>query len=196
MAPTPSTMLQLGTTAPPFALQDVRTGETVTRDQFSGKPLLVMFVCNHCPFVIHVREELARIGEEYGARGVGIVAICSNDADAYPDDAPDKMAERAKEWGWTFPYLYDEDQSVARAYRAACTPDFFLFDREHKLVYRGQLDDSRPSNGVPVTGRDLRKALDAVLNGELPHPDQKPSLGCSIKWKAGNAPDYAVSPSS
>lgn len=189
-------MLALGTVAPPFALRDVRTGEIVTPDQFAQKPLLVMFVCNHCPFVIHVREELARIGEEYGAKGVGIVAICSNDSEAYPDDAPDKMAKRADEWGWTFPYLHDEDQSAAHSYRAACTPDFFLFDNEHKLVYRGQLDDSRPTNGVPVTGRDLRRALDAVLNGELPHPDQKPSLGCSIKWKAGNTPDYAASASS
>ena len=188
-------MLPLGTAAPAFSLRDVRTGETVDRDMFSGKPLLVMFVCNHCPFVIHISEELARIGEEYAAKRLGIVAICSNDAEAYPDDAPDRMAERAKEWGWTFPYLHDEDQSVARAYRTACTPDFFLFDQDHRLVYPGQLDDSRPNNGVPVTGRDLRKALDAVLNGELPHPDQKPSLGCSIKWKAGNTPDYAGSAS-
>lgn len=189
-------MLPLGTVAPAFSLVDVRTGEMVSSNQFAGKPLLVMFVCNHCPFVIHVHEELARIGEEYAPRGVGIVAICSNDADAYPDDAPDKMAVKAKEWKWQFPYLHDADQAVARAYRAACTPDFFLFDNQHRLAYRGQLDDSRPTNGVPVTGRDLRKALDAVLNGELPHPDQKPSIGCSIKWKAGNAPDYAVSASS
>jgi thiol-disulfide isomerase/thioredoxin len=189
-------MLPLGTVMPAFSLVDVRTGATVSSDQFAGKPVLVMFVCNHCPFVVHVHEELARIGEEYTPRGVGIVAICSNDAEAYPDDAPDKMADKAREWGWQFPYLHDADQSVARAFRAACTPDFFLFDNEHRLVYRGQLDDSRPTNGVPVTGRDLRKALDAVLNGELPHPDQKPSIGCSIKWKAGNAPDYAVSASS
>jgi len=149
-----------------------------------------MFICNHCPFVKHVRHELARIGEEYQTRGVAIVGISSNDAGAYPADGPDAMREEKTRFGYTFPYLYDETQEVAKAYGAACTPDFFLYGPERRLVYRGQLDDSRPSNATPVTGKDLRAALDAVLEGRPVDPDQRPSLGCNIKWKQGNAPDY------
>ena len=190
MARTESTMLELGTTAPGFNLPDV-DGGTVSLDDFADAPaLLVMFICNHCPFVKHVRDELARIGREYDERGVAIVAISSNDATAYPADSPEMMRQEKREAGYTFPYLYDESQEVAHAYRAACTPDFYVFDGERKLVYRGQLDDSRPSNGVPVTGRDLRAALDAVLNGREVSADQKPSLGCNIKWRPGNAPEW------
>jgi thiol-disulfide isomerase/thioredoxin len=149
-----------------------------------------MFICNHCPFVKHVRQELARLGEHYGARNVAIFAINSNDYDRHPDDSPARMREEAEEQGYRFPYLVDRDQSVAKAYRAACTPDFFVFDRDRRLVYRGQLDDSRPSNGKPVTGRDLRAALDAVLAGESVAAEQTPSIGCNIKWRPGNAPDY------
>ncbi|MCL4742311.1 MAG: thioredoxin family protein [Phycisphaerales bacterium] len=190
MAQTPSTMLSLGTLAPAFTLQDAVAGRTVSLADFAGRPLLVMFICNHCPFVKHVRTELAKIGREYGERGVGIVAICSNDAEKHPDDSPAKMREEARAAGYTFPYLVDAAQDVAKRYRAACTPDFFLFDKQHRLVYRGQLDDSRPSNGIPVTGRDLRAALEAVLKGESPAADQKPSIGCNIKWKPGNEPEY------
>jgi peroxiredoxin len=185
-----STMLELGTEAPPFVLPDT-DGALVDRNDFAEAPaLLVMFLCNHCPFVKHVRAELARIGREYMERGVAVVAISSNDAEQYPDDAPERMRDEKSAAGYTFPYLYDESQEVAAAYHAACTPDFFLFDGERKLFYRGQLDDSRPSNGVPVSGRDLRAALDAVLSG-APQPGvQKPSIGCSIKWKPGNQPDW------
>ena len=191
MAATPSTMLDLGTTAPDFALPDVVTGETVRRDDFrDARALLVMFVCNHCPFVIHVRSELLRIGREYGQRGVAIVAISANDAEKYPDDAPAKMKELAERESWPFPYLYDETQEVAKAYRAACTPDFFLFDGDRELVYRGQLDPSRPQSDTPVTGGDLRRALDALLEGEEIDTQQVPSVGCNIKWKPGNAPEY------
>jgi len=200
MAATPSTMLALSTPAPNFSLPDVTTGRAVCRDDFAGKPaLLVMFVCNHCPFVKHVRAELARLGRDYGPRGVGIVAISSNDAAGYPDDAPDKMAIEAREAGYTFPYLYDEAQAVAKLFKAACTPEFFLFDGARRLAYRGQLDDSRPStrsfegNPTPVTGRDLRAALDAVLAAAPVNPEQRASIGCNIKWKPGNEPDYAKS---
>ncbi|HSK17728.1 MAG TPA: thioredoxin family protein [Longimicrobiales bacterium] len=190
MARTESTMLELGTQAPSFSLPDVDDG-TVSLDDFADAPaLLVMFICNHCPFVKHVRDELARIGREYDERGVAIVAISSNDAEAYPADSPEMMRQEKREAGYTFPYLYDESQEVAQAYRAACTPDFYVFDGDRRLVYRGQLDDSRPSNGVPVTGRDLRAALDAVLDGRGARADQKPSLGCNIKWKPGNAPEW------
>lgn len=168
MAATPSTMLSLGTSAPDFALPDTVSGRAISRKDFDGKPLLVMFLCNHCPFVKHVRAELARIGRDFRA-GVGITAISSNDAAKYPDDDPAKMAAEAKEAGYTFPYLYDESQAVAKAYKAACTPDFFLFDKSHRLVYRGQLDDSRPKNGLPVTGADLRAALEATLAGRPPY---------------------------
>jgi thiol-disulfide isomerase/thioredoxin len=189
MAATPSTMLPLGTKAPAFSLRDTVSGETVTPDTFAGRPLLVMFLCNHCPFVKHVREELALIGRDYGPR-VGIVAISSNDVEKYPQDGPAEMAREAKDARYAFPYLFDETQEVAKAYSAACTPDFFLFGTDRKLVYRGQLDDSRPKNGLPVTGKDLRAALDAVLAGRAASQQQMPSIGCNIKWKPGNEPQY------
>jgi len=176
-------MLALGTRAPDFSLPDT-DGTVVSLSDYSGAPaLLVMFICNHCPYVKHVREEIARIGREYGERGVGIVAISSNDAQQYPDDSPELMKIEKESAGYTFPYLYDESQDVARAFRAACTPDFFLFDGDRRLVYRGQLDSSRPGNGQPVTGHDLRMALDAVLAGEPAPTGQVPSIGCNIKWK-------------
>ena len=188
MAATESEMLELGTIAPAFSLPDP-DGEM--HGPGDGKrAYLVMFICNHCPFVIHVREALARLGRDYLPRDVSIVAINSNDVSTHPADSPEKMKLEAETWGYDFPYLFDEDQSVAKAYRAACTPDFFLFDTDKALVYRGQFDDSRPSNGVPVTGRDLRAALDAVLAGDDVPPDQTPSIGCNIKWSPGNAPDY------
>lgn len=188
MALTPSTMLPLGTKAPAFSLPDT-TGKTVSLHDFEGRPaLLVAFICNHCPYVKHIRSGLAQLIKDYQAQGVGAVGISSNDVANYPDDSPAKMAIEVREAGYTFPYLYDESQAVARAYQAACTPDFFLFDKAHKLVYRGQLDDSRPGNGIPVTGRDLRAALDAVLAGKPVPAEQKPSIDCNIKWKAGNEP--------
>ena len=191
MVATPSTMLPLGTSAPPFALRDATTGATVALDDLAEKPvLLVMFISNHCPYVRHVADELGRVGSEYGPRGVGIVAIGSNDVENYPDDAPARMVEFAAAHGFTFPYLYDESQEVALAYRAACTPDLYVFDSDRTLVYRGQLDGARPSNDVPVDGRDLRAALDAALAGAAVPGPQLPSLGCNIKWKAGNVPDY------
>jgi peroxiredoxin len=190
MALIPSTMLPLGTSAPDFQLPDTN-GKYVTLASFKDKPaLLVMFICNHCPYVKHVRAGLAQLANDYQPRGVGMVAISSNDVANYPDDSPAKMAEEAKAAGYTFPYLYDATQSVAKAYRAACTPDFFLFDRGRRLVYRGQLDASRPGNGIPVTGKDLRAALDAVLAGKAPSLLQTPSMGCNIKWKRGNEPEY------
>ena len=190
MARTPSTMLELGTPAPDFALPDT-DGRTVSSDDFAdARALLVMFICNHCPFVKHVRSELARIGRDYSTRGVATVAISSNDAEQYPDDGPDAMRVEKDAAGYVFPYLFDETQEVAAAYRAACTPDFYLFDADRQLVYRGQLDDSRPGNDVPVTGRDLRAALDAVLAGDPVPADQRPSLGCNIKWKPGNEPAW------
>jgi peroxiredoxin len=190
LARTPSTMLELGTAAPGFSLPDT-DGTIVSLHDFRGAPvLLVMFLCNHCPFVKHVRDELARIGREYTARGAAIVAISSNDAEAYPADAPELMREEKAEAGYVFPYLYDESQQVAAAYRAACTPDFFLFDGDRRLVYRGQLDGSRPGNDVPVTGGDLRRALDAVLTGRPVEAEQRPSLGCNIKWKPGAEPEW------
>jgi len=189
MAATPSTMLALGAQAPDFSLADT-DGQTITRAQFAGQPLLVMFICNHCPFVKHVRSQLARLGQDYQARGVAVVAINANDVTNYPDDSPQKMREEVAAAGYTFPYLFDATQEVAKAYRAACTPDFYLFDRQHQLVYRGQLDNSRPGNGQPVDGADLRAALDGVLDGRAVSQQQKPSLGCNIKWKAGNEPDY------
>jgi peroxiredoxin len=192
MALTPSTMLlELGTPAPEFRLPDVVSGKTISLSTFAGKPaLLVMFICRHCPYVVHVREELARMGRDYAGKSVGIVAISANDAAGYPDDAPAKLAEMARELAFPFPFCYDESQAVATAYTAACTPDFFLFDAERRLVYRGQLDDSRPGNGKPLTGKDLRAAIDAVLAGQPVSPEQKPSIGCSIKWKKGNEPPY------
>lgn len=197
MAATPSTMIPLGTIAPDFALPDMRAdglGKRVSLASFADKKaLLVMFICNHCPFVKHVRHELAKLGREYLAKGAAIVAINSNDVANYPDDSPKNMAKEARQVGYTFPYLFDEGQEVAKVYSAACTPDFFLFDADRRLVYRGQLDDSRPGNGIPVTGKDLRAALDAVLAGKTPAGDQKPSIGCNIKWKSGNEPEYARS---
>lgn len=191
MARTASTMLDLGTQAPAFALPDVVTGETISLDTFSDKSaLLVMFICRHCPFVKHVQAELAKIGNDYADTALGIVAISANDAAKYPDDAPDSLKAMVQDLGFTFPLCYDETQEVAKAYTAACTPDFFLFDGDRRLVYRGQLDDSRPGNDQPVTGKDLRAAIDAVLAGEAIAPDQKPSIGCNIKWKAGNEPTY------
>ncbi len=179
-----SAMLALGTRAPAFSLPDVVSGQQISLESFSeSKALLVMFICRHCPFVVHVQGELAKVGREYGARGVGIVAISANDADMYPDDAPDRLKAQAAEQGFTFPYLHDETQAVARAYQAVCTPDFFLFDRDRLLVYRGQLDDTRPGKATP-DGRDLRAALDAVLAGRPVDSDQRPSVGCGIKWKA------------
>ena len=190
MVRTPSTMLELGTEAPDFNLPDTR-GKRVSRDDFRGsKGLLVLFICNHCPFVIHVREELARLAREYQAKGIGVVGISANDITTHPDDSPEKMAEEVTRVGYTFPYLYDESQETAKAYRAACTPDIFLFDADLKLFYRGQLDESRPGNNVPVTGEDLRNALDRLLAGQQAPEEQKPSLGCNIKWKAGNEPAY------
>jgi thiol-disulfide isomerase/thioredoxin len=181
-------MLPLGTGIPDFSLPNVVDGKTVSRGDFAGQPLLVMFICNHCPFVKHLRSALAEFGKEYAAKGLSIVAISSNDVATHPDDSPDLMQDEAKAAGYTFPYLYDETQSVAKAFRAACTPDFFLFDRAGQLAYRGQFDDSRPSTGVPITGKDLRAACDAVLAGKpVPEP-QKPSIGCNIKWK--DAPEY------
>ena len=191
MSETASTMLELGTAAPDFLLPDVVTGRMISLGAFAGKKaLLVMFICPHCPFVKHVQDELARVGRDYEATGLGIVAISSNDAEAFPDDAPPKLKEMSENLGFRFPFGYDESQATAKAYEAACTPDFFLFDASRRLVYRGQLDDSRPGNGIPVTGRDLRGALDAVLNDRPVDENQRASIGCNIKWKAGNEPEY------
>lgn len=190
MVRTASTMLPLGTKAPDFALPDTN-GKIVRLADFDGaKALLVIFLCNHCPYVKHIADNLARITKEYIAKGVAVVGINSNDATAYPDDSPVKMKEEVAARGYAFPYLYDETQETAKAYRAACTPDFFLFDADRKLVYRGQLDDSRPSNGLPVTGKDLTAAVEAVLAGKPVPAEQKPSLGCNIKWKPGHEPEY------
>lgn len=183
-------MLELGTPAPDFQLPDP-TGKTVSLADFAEAPALVVaFICNHCPYVKHIAAGLAQFGKDAQAKGAAVVAISSNDVANYPDDGPAKMAETARAAGYTFPYLHDDSQEVAKAYRAACTPDFFLFDQERKLVYRGQFDDSRPGNGVAVTGQDLRAALEAVLSGQPVSADQKPSVGCNIKWKAGNEPEY------
>lgn len=190
MAVTPSTMSALGTEAPDFRLPDTQ-GKIVCRDDFADAPaLLVIFICNHCPFVKHIRQGLAEMVRHYQAKGVAVVGINSNDVANFPEDSPEKMAEEVQSAGYTFPYLYDEHQDVAKAYKAACTPDFFLFDRQRKLVYRGQMDDSRPGNGIPVTGADLRAAMDALLEGKKVSEKQKASVGCNIKWKPGNQPDY------
>lgn len=184
MALTESTMLELGTPAPGFALPDVVSGKTVRLDDLrDGKPLLVMFLCTHCPYVKHVESGLAELGNDYAGKAIHIVAISSNDADNYPDDSPAGLKQQAQRVGFRFPYLYDETQQVARAYRAACTPDFFLFDSDLKLAYRGQFDGSRPGNGEPVTGEDLRAAMDTVIAGKQVSADQRPSIGCNIKWK-------------
>ena len=190
MVKTASTMLPLGTAAPAFSLSNV-DGRVVSLKDFEGsKGLLVAFICNHCPFVVHIRPEFAKFAREYQAQGIAIVAINPNDAKAYPADAPDKMNAEAESAGYVFPYLFDETQSVAKAYRAACTPDLFLFDGSQRLVYRGQFDDSRPTNGVPVNGSHLRAACDAVLAGRVIEEGQRPSIGCNIKWRPGNEPNY------
>lgn len=190
MVKTASTMLALGAQAPGFSLPNV-DGQTVSLNDFADQTaLLVIFMCNHCPFVKHIAPQLALLTTEYQLRGVAVVGINSNDVAAHPEDAPDRMRDEVLDRGYTFPYLFDESQEVAKAYRAACTPDFFLFDADRKLVYRGQLDASRPGNGVPVTGEDLRAALDALLAGQAVPADQRPSIGCNIKWKPGHAPDY------
>ncbi len=191
MAATPSTMLPLGTPAPAFDLTNAIDGRTVSLESFRGKrALLVMFICNHCPFVVHVRDELTRLASDYLPKGVGIVAINANSSKTHPQDGPEAMKRLGLQLGWSFPFLFDETQEVAKAYRAACTPDFYLFDASFRLVYRGQLDDARPGNGGPVTGKDLRTALDAVLEGHPVADIQKPSVGCNIKWAVGNEPDY------
>ncbi|HSR54442.1 MAG TPA: thioredoxin family protein [Acidobacteriota bacterium] len=191
MVKTPSTMLELGTPAPDFELPDTQ-GKLVSRDSFADrKGLLVMFICNHCPFVKHIRQGLAQFAREYSEKGLGIVAINSNDVESHPGDRPEKMKEEKESMGYVFPYLFDASQMVAKAYKAACTPDFFLFDHDRKLVYRGQFDDSRPGmDDVPVTGQDLRLAADAVLSGQSVPQDQKPSIGCNIKWRPGMEPEY------
>ncbi len=183
MARTESTMLELGTTAPGFRMPDVVSGNAISSYELRGRPLLVMFICAHCPFVKHVEKGLADLGKDYAGEPISIVAISSNDAENYPDDSPAGLKRQAQTAGFSFPYLYDETQAVARAYQAACTPDFYLFDAEMRLVYRGQFDASRPGNGIPVSGRDLRAALDAVRAGKPVAQDQHPSIGCNIKWK-------------
>ena len=190
MVKTASTMLALGTIAPEFELPDVVSGDTISLSTFSdSKALLVMFICQHCPFVIHVREELSQIGRDYSDR-LAIVAISANDVANYPNDSPEKLKQMAEEFNFNFPVCYDETQEVSKSYTAACTPDFFLFDADKKLVYPGQLDDSRPGNNLPVTGKDLRRAIDLVLEKKEIDLEQKPSIGCNIKWKPGNEPDY------
>ncbi len=190
MAKTESTMAALGMAAPDFALPDTG-GRTVVLGDFAEAPgLLVVFICNHCPFVKHIREELAQAVKRYQGKGLAVVGISSNDVDAFPQDGPELMAREVEELGYTFPYLFDETQSVAKAYTAACTPDFFLFDNGRRLVYRGQFDGSRPGNDLPVTGADLGAAVEALLEGNAVSSDQRPSIGCNIKWKAGNEPDY------
>ena len=190
MVKTASTMLPLGTRAPNFELVNV-DGTTVTLADFRNRPaLVVMFICNHCPFVKHLAPALAAFGNEYQARGVGVVAINSNDTSTHPDDSPERMVHEAEERGYSFPYLFDEDQAVAKAYHAACTPDFFVFDKDQRLVYRGQFDASRPGNGIPITGSDLRQAVEAVLAGKPVSTEQRPSIGCNIKWRSGQEPNY------
>jgi peroxiredoxin len=190
MARTASTMLPLGTEAPDFRLPDFAGQMHALADFRDQSALLVAFLCGHCPFVRHIRGEFARYAREYRARGLAVVAINSNDLAAYPQDGPDGMRAEAAELGYDFPYLLDETQAVAKGYRAACTPDFFLFDADRRLVYRGQFDSSRPGNGQAVTGADLRAATTAMLEGRPPRAQQAPSIGCSIKWKPGNEPDY------
>lgn len=190
MARTPSTMLELGTPAPRFALPDPASGKIISIDEFVGRPLVVAFICNHCPYVKHIITQFTSVARRYQAKGIAFVAINSNDVRHYPDDSPDKMIVFSREHDFTFHYLYDESQAVAKVYRAACTPDLYLFDAVHLLVYRGQFDDSRPNSDVPVTGRDLTDAMDALLASRPISVDQKPSLGCNIKWLPGNEPDY------
>ena len=189
MALTPSSMLALGTPAPDFRLLEPRSGEYLARDDFAeAAALVVVFMCNHCPYVKHIRHELARLGQDFAKMGVAMVGINSNDIERYPADGPDAMVQQAHSAGYSFPYLLDATQEVAKAYSATCTPDFFVFDRDRKLVYRGQLDDSRPGNAHPVTGHDVRAAVAALLQERAVSPEQRPSIGCNIKWKPGNAP--------
>ncbi|MEP6959993.1 MAG: thioredoxin family protein [Nitrospirota bacterium] len=189
---TESVMLPLESAAPPFTLRDVVTGQVYSLDSFTGKSaLLVMFLCRHCPYVVHVQMKIARIGQDYANTGLGLVGISSNDPAHYPEDAPERLKEMAQRLHFRFPFCFDDTQEVAKAYKAACTPDFYLFDSRQRLVYRGQLDGSRPGNNKPVTGLDLRAAIDAVLAGKPVDSNQHPSIGCSIKWKPGNAPPYA-----
>jgi peroxiredoxin len=191
MARTLSTMLPLGTKAPNFSLKDVVSNQLIYLEIFKNKKaLLVMFICQHCPFVKHVQQELAKLGQDYTKEGLGMVAISSNDVANYPDDSPANLKAMAQELGFNFPVCYDETQGIAKAYTAACTPDFFLFDANYQLIYRGQLDDSRPGNNIPVTGQDLRAAIDNILAGKSINSEQKPSIGCNIKWKPGNEPPY------
>jgi len=190
MAQTPSTMLSLATQAPDFSLP-ATDGTTVSLADFKDAPaLVVVFMCNHCPFVIHIREELAAFAKDVQSKGIALVGINANDVQKYPDDSPEKMKQEVADQGYTFPYLYDESQEVAKAYRAACTPDFYLFDRDQRLVYRGQFDDSRPESDLPVTGADLRRAVETLLAAEPHSAEQKPSIGCNIKWRPGSEPDY------
>lgn len=194
MAETPSAMLELGTEAPSFSLPNVTSGDPVSLSDFDRhRALLVMFICRHCPYVQHVKQGLARLGRDYASQSLGTVAVSANDPEQYPDDRPERLAEFAKEAGFNFPVIFDESQDVAKAYRAACTPDFYVFNQDRELVYRGQLDDSRPGNEEPVTGEDLRDAIDRVLAGHPPRDEHRPSTGCSIKWKPGNEPDYVES---
>ena len=191
MALTPSTMLPLGTPAPDFSLPDATSDNSVSLSDFEGaRALLVMFICNHCPYVIHIREDFGPLADAYRERGLRVVAINANDLENYPQDGPVNMKALAAELNWSFPFLMDEDQGVAKAYQAACTPDFFLFDADQKLVYRGQWDDSSPGNNAPVNGSDIRAAVEAVLNGSAIAEQQTPAMGCNIKWRSGNAPPY------
>ena len=191
MVKTASTMLALGTAAPEFQLPDVVSGKTISLDTYSDRQaLLVMFICQHCPFVKHIQTELSKIGQDYSQKPLGIVAISANDVANYPNDSPEKLKQMAEELNFNFPICYDESQAVSKAYTAACTPDFFLFDADNKLAYRGQLDASRPSTDIPVTGEDLRKAINLVLQNQPVDFTQKPSIGCNIKWKPGNEPEY------
>ncbi|MCC5925430.1 MAG: thioredoxin family protein [Bacteroidetes bacterium] len=190
MAAVNSTMLDLGTTAPEFSLKDTNGKKLSINDVKGDKGLLVAFWCNHCPYVKHIRDQFITLAGDWMNKGVGVVAIMSNDVDNYPDDSPEKMAEESRNFSYPFPYLYDETQKVAHAYRAACTPDFFLFDKDLKLVYRGQFDASRPKNVTPVTGQDMARAIDQLLVGEQIPEEQVPSIGCNIKWKPGNEPDF------
>ncbi|MFN1834511.1 thioredoxin family protein [Balneola sp. MJW-20] len=190
MSATLSQMLELGTEAPEFSLPSVNGGTLSLNYTEDSRGFVIMFICNHCPYVKHLEKELVQLSRQYIQKGIAFIAISSNDVEKYPQDGPEKMKELSKEQDYPFPYLYDEDQSVAKAYKAACTPDFFLFDENNRLVYRGQFDDSRPGNNIPVTGKDLKEALDAVLNNEQPKEEQTPSIGCNIKWKPGNEPDY------
>lgn len=190
MSRTPSTMLEIGTRAPDFNLPEPVSGGSVSRNDFTGKPLLLVFSCNHCPYVIHILESFTEYANKAGTKGLSVIMINANDVDNYADDSPEKMIDLAHQYGFQFPYLYDESQAVAIAYRAACTPDFFLFNAQHELVYRGQYDGSRPGNDVAVTGDDLKAATDALLKGRPIEPNQLPSMGCNIKWKASNEPNY------